>query len=236
MRRVGRIAAAALREALSLVSDGVCAEDIDAAAAASLVRCGARSAPRLLHGFPGHVCISVNHEAAHGLPSKKRLRAGDVVKLDICAERGGYYADCARSVVVGPADDERLLLVRACDDVLSFAIAETRAGVLARDIGALIEREAETRGFTTLLDLCGHGVGRAMHEDPPYLECFSNPENDVVFETGMVLAFEVFVSISARRTAVASDGWTLVVPTGDFVAQAEHTILVGSQESEILTL
>jgi len=236
MRRAGRVAAEALRAALSLAVEGVEAEEIDAAAAAVFGGSRARSAPRLLHDFPGNICVSVNHEAAHGVPAGKRLRPGDVVKLDVCAELGGYYADCARSVAVEPADDERRRLVRASEEILNLAVAETRAGVRARDIGALMEREAEARGFATLLDLCGHGVGRAMHEAPAYLECYSNPENDIVFQSGMVLAFEVFVATSERRTAVAPDGWTLTVSPGGLVAQAEHTVLVGAGGAEILTL
>lgn len=206
MRRVGAVAAEVLAEALSLFREGAATGEIDEAVAVVLERQGARSAPRLVYGFPGSICASLNNEAAHGIPGPRRLTAGDLVNLDLAVELDGYYADCAVSVALEPAGETELRIAAAA------------------------------RGFAVLRDLGGHGVGRAPHEAPEHLECYDNTDSSTRYEEGRVMAVELFLSTGDSHCELAEDGWTLATRPGNLVAQAEHTILVRQGPPEILTL
>jgi len=234
LRAAGGAASRALRSALALARPGMRTGDVDAAAAASLARSGARSAPRLVYGFPGCACVSVNEEAAHGVPGDRIIEPGDLVNVDVCSELHGYYADCGLSVAVEPAGEDASRLALAAREVLREALASLSDGMTARALGALVEREAAARGYVTLLDLCGHGTGGAPHESPDYLECYDNPRNGAIFRAGMVLAVEVFLSTRDRRTALAKDGWAYRTSPGNLTAQAECTVLVTRTSPEIL--
>ena len=158
MQRVGRVVALVLDEMQGSVQEGMSTAALDRVASAALTRYGARSAPQREYGFPGCTCISINDEIVHGVPADRRLRAGDVVKIDVMADLGGYVADAARTVFVGAVTAEAVRLRASAVSALSNALAVARAGRRVSAIGRVIEQRARQDGFAVIRELCGHGV------------------------------------------------------------------------------
>jgi methionyl aminopeptidase len=221
---VGRVVGETLRELRLAVRPGVTTSWLDALAANALRRSGARPAPALLIGFPGSCCVSVNDEAVHGVPGPRLLRPGDLVKLDVTAELQGYVADAAVTVVVPPVAAEAARLANCTRAALARALDGARAGHALSTIGRAVETEVRRRGFHVLSELCGHGTGRAIWEEP------SVPNVEVpgpgVMREGLVLAIEPIVAARPDRVVEAADGWTLRTRGGSLAAHAEHTIVV----------
>ena len=235
LRRAGRVVAEVRDAMLHAVAPGVSTAELDAIARDALGRHGARSAPRLAYGFPGSTCISVNDEAAHGIPSPmRRLAEGDLVNIDVSAELDGYWADTGASRAVGRVPARHRELLDATRLAQREAMAEARAGAPLRHIGRAVQRRARRHGFTVLADLCGHGVGRSIHEEPsvPGIE---DPRDRTVLWEGLVLAIEPFLSTGARRSRPGDDGWTLHTEDGSAVAQFEHTVVVTAGAPLVLT-
>jgi methionyl aminopeptidase len=225
LRAAGKVVAATLREVRRLVRPGVTTAELDRAAARSLARHGARSAPKLAYGFPGAICISVDDEAVHGIPGARRLRAGQLVKLDVTAELNGYYADAAISVPVGPARPAVGRLVATATAALRQGLSAARAGRPISSIGGAIEEEVERRGFHVLRELTGHGIGRAIHE-PPTVPNHADPEAGQPLTEGLVIAVEPMISLGTREVHLLDDGWTVATDDGSTAAHVEHTIVV----------
>lgn len=197
---------------------------------------GAQPAPKKDYDFPGWNCISVNQHAAHGIPSDKIiLREGDLVNIDVSAELNGYYGDNGGSFVVGEDLHHHNPLVKASKEILYLAIGQIRSGVKIADIGGLIEREAKKRGFTTIKNLVGHGIGHKLHESPHEIPCFQDDNNKGRFKKDSVIALETFISTNARYVTELNDGWTLQASDGSYVAQHEHTLLITDTQAIILT-
>ncbi|MBW5446551.1 type I methionyl aminopeptidase [Cohnella sp. CFH 77786] len=236
MRRIGKIVAMAREEMLANVRPGITTAELDRIGKTVLDRHGAVSAPNRTYGFPGTTCISLNHVAAHGIPGQTALREGDMVNIDVSAELGGYYADTGATMVVPPyrsAVQEKL-----CDSsrrALTRAIGQARAGTRVNQIGRVIEREAKADGFRVIRNLAGHGIGRALHEQPDDILNFRDPRDGRLLTNGLVLAVETFLTNGAELVEEAEDGWGLVCPEGTLVAQFEHTIVVTRGEPIILT-
>ncbi|HEY4025823.1 MAG TPA: type I methionyl aminopeptidase [Candidatus Dormibacteraeota bacterium] len=224
MRAVGAVVARTLRELREAVRPGVTTAWLDQLAAAALRRGGARPAPQVLIGFPGSCCISVNDEVVHGVPGPRRLLPGDVVKLDVTAELGGYVADAAVTVTLPPATVEASRLADCAGAALAMALHSARAGRPLSIIGRAVEREVRRRGFHVLRELCGHGTGRTMWEEPS-VPNFELPGREVLTE-GLVLAVEPSVAARRERLVQAPDGWTLRTRGGSLTAHVEHTIVV----------
>ncbi|GAB3569306.1 type I methionyl aminopeptidase [Spirosoma luteolum] len=196
---------------------------------------GARSAPKLTYGFPGWTCISLNDEVCHGIPSARRvLREGDLVNIDVSAERNGFWADNGGSFVVGQDIHQHGALVDASKQILAKAISRIRGGVLIADIGELIETEAKKRGYRVIRNLAGHGVGRSLHEAPFDILCYADRSNKNRFKKNTVVAVETFLSTRARYAEETGDGWTMVAKNS-LAVQHEHTIVVTDREPIILT-
>jgi len=238
LRRAGRAVADARDAMLAAAAPGVTTADLDAVGRAVLRRHGARSAPQLVVGFPAATCVSVNDQAAHGVPSPARvLRAGDLVNVDVSAELDGYWADTGASTPVGPAESVApvaRLLVDATRSAQADAMAAARAGRPLRHIGRAVERCARRHGFRVIGNLCGHGVGASLHEGPsvPSIEAMAD---DVTLWEGLVLAVEPFLSTGADVAIEDADGWTLRTPDGSLSAQFEHTIVVTQGKPLVLT-
>jgi methionyl aminopeptidase len=235
LRLAGRAVADARDTMVAALSPGMTTADLDAIARDVLRRHGARSAPQLAYGFAGTTCISINDEAAHGVPSPQRvLRAGDLVNIDVSAELDGYWADTGASASVGaPAPQVRRLLdatKRARRDAISAAVA----GRPLRHIGRAVERCARRQGFSVIANLCGHGVGRHIHESPSVSSVEDRRDRTVLWE-GLVLAIEPFLSVSGTHAVDADDGWTLRTNDGSLVAQFEHTVIVTNGEPLVMT-
>jgi len=232
LRRAGAAVAATLREVRRHVRPGATTAQLDAIAAATLRRHGARSAPRLVYGFPGHICISVGDVAVHGIPGPRRLRAGEIVTIDVTAERDGYFADAAVTVPVGTVAPRVRRLLSASRAALTRALATARAGTTLDALGRAVQAEVEGRGFTVLAELGGHGIGRTIHEEPSVL---SVPGAPGTLTDGMVIAVEPIIADGDTRCVEERDGWTIRTAGGTLAAHSEHTIVVRDGAPLVLT-
>jgi methionyl aminopeptidase len=216
------------------VQAGVTTRELDAIGREVLRRHGARSAPQLAYGFPGTTCISVNDQLAHGIPSQRKLRAGDLVNIDVSAELDGYWADSGASYAVGDVGPRLRNLLFTTRQALTDAMSEVRAGAPIRNIGRAVERRAKRAGFRVVRDLCGHGVGRNIHEPPNVPNTFDRRNDDVLHE-GLVITIEPFLTTGATSIFEDDDGWTLRTPDGSVGAQFEHTMIVTRGEPIVVT-
>lgn len=236
LKRAGHIVGLALKEMAAQVKPGITTRDLDEIGNKVLVSHGARSAPQLVYQFPGATCISINNEAAHGIPGDRVIQAGDLVNLDVSAELNGYFADAALTVPVLPVDSIRHNLVHCARLALQKALTAARAGQPINAIGKAIENQAASCGFSTLMDLGGHGVGRTIHEDPHNVACYYNSKDKRVLTEGMVLTIEPFLTTGARNVFTdKSNGWTLKTMDGSLSAQFEHTLVVTKGQPVIIT-
>ncbi len=196
LRKVGRIVARCLQFMHSKLEPGITTLELDNLGGEFLASHGARSAPKLTYLFPGHTCISVNEEAAHGIPGSKVLKAGDLVNIDVSAELDGYFADTGGSAIIPPESKLHLLIARA--------------GAKLNRIGYAIETEAEKNGFTVIENLGSHGVGRALHEEPVFIPGFYDKSDKRILKKNQVITIEPFISSGASQVVENGDGWTLV--------------------------
>lgn len=235
LKRIGAVVAAA-RDAMGAhVAPGVTTAELDAIGKEILDRHAARSAPQLAYGFPGVTCISVNDEIAHGIPSTARvLRAGDLVNIDVSAELDGYWADTGASFPVGAVSAQASALLRATRLALEDGMAQARAGAPLRNIGRAVERRAKRCGFRVVRNLCGHGVGRHIHEEPQVPNTF-HPKDRTVLQEGLVITIEPFLTTGATVAVEGTDGWTLSTPDGSRGAQFEHTMIITREGPIVVT-
>jgi methionyl aminopeptidase len=226
LKRVGAVVAAA-RDAMGAhVAPGVTTAELDTIGKEILDRHGARSAPQLAYGFPGVTCISVNDRLAHGIPSQKCvLGAGDLVNIDVSAELDGYWADTGASFPVGAVSAQASALLHATRLALEDGMSQARAGAPLRNIGRAVERRAKQCGFQVIRNLCGHGVGRNIHEDPSVPNTFQRRDRTVL-RAGLVITIEPFLTTGATMAVEDADGWTLRSPDGSRGAQFEHTLII----------
>lgn len=234
LRAAGRVVAEAIRAMRRGVRPGITTAELDAIATRALARAGARSGPRLDYGFPGTTCISVNDEAVHGIPGRRCLRRGDLVKLDVTAELDGFYADACRTVVVGDARPQALKLVRASEQALDAALKVVRSGVALNEIGATVQRVVHARGFSVCHALMGHGIGRRIHEAPEVPNVF-DPARTEPLADGLVITIEPLVAAGGPDVRMGRDGWTVCTVDGSLSAHAEHTIVVRDGAPLVLT-
>lgn len=235
LRRCGRVVAEARDAILAEVRPGVTTGELDAVGRDVLRSHGARSAPRLAYRFPGSTCISVNDEAAHGIPSLHRhLSEGDLVNVDVSAELDGYWTDTGASTGVGAITPRARHLLDTTRRAQKDAMAAARAGRPMRAIGRAVERRARSAGLSVVADLCGHGVGRHIHEEPSVPNVERGASRRPLWE-GLVIAIEPFLSTGATGVVEDSDGWTLRTPDGSLTAQFEHTVVVTRNRAVVLT-
>jgi len=234
MREVGRIVGAALKELAVQVRPGVTTAELDKRAAQILERNGAQSAPIAVYGFPGSICISVNDEVVHGIPGPREIREGDLVKLDLTAEKNGYMGDAAVSVIVPPATDDARRLARCAERAFGKAAKVARAGRKISDIGRVVEEEVKRNGFSVIRDLCGHGIGRTIHEAPTVLNYFDPHETGRLTE-GLVITIEPIIAAGGGDGVMGNDGWTVRTRDRSLAAHFEHTLVITRDEPILLT-
>lgn len=220
----------------SKLESGMTTGELDEIGGRFLESHGARSAPKLTYNFPGNTCISVNEEAAHGIPGAKILQAGDLVNIDVSAELEGYFADTGGSAIIPPERDLHRRICSAAKRALENAMLEARAGARLNQIGHAIETEARRNGFTVIENLGSHGVGRALHEEPSFIAGYFDKRDKRILREGQVITIEPFVSSGAREVFENGDGWTLVTNPGVFTAQYEHTIVITKGSPLVMTL
>jgi methionyl aminopeptidase len=233
LRRAGHVVAVVLRELRRRVQPGVTTGELDALAGRVFARHGARSAPKLVYDAPSEIFISVNDEAVHGVPGRRRLKRGDLVKLDVTAELDGFYADACVTVPAGPAAPRAARLVRAADAALKAGLAAATHGAPVRAISQAVADEARRYGVSPLEDLGGHGIGRTIHEEPSVP---NTPSDDPArLHAGLVITIEPILGAGAPGIRAGDDGWTILTADGAPAAHVEHTIVVTDGAPLILT-
>jgi methionyl aminopeptidase len=234
LQAAGRVVAETIRAMRRAVRAGVTTAELDAVAGREFARAGARSGPQLDYGFPGVTCISVNDEAVHGIPGRRRLRRGDLVKLDVTAELDGFYADACRTVIVGDARPRAQRLVRTAEQALAAALKVATAGQPLNAIGATVQTTVQARGYALCDGLMGHGIGRRIHE-PPDVPNQYDAELSQPLSEGLVITVEPLVAAGAGAVRLARDGWTVRTADSSPVAHAEHTLVVRAGAPLVLT-
>lgn len=236
MKHASEVVGETLAKMIQHAAPGMSTKALDEFGFEILCSYGANPAPNKEYDFPGWTCISVNNEAAHGIPSATRfLQDGDLVNIDVSAEVNGYYGDNGSSFVLGNDTQNLNPLVSASKEILLGAISRIKGGVRIADVGGYIEKEAKRNGFTTLKNLVGHGIGLKLHDEPHELPNFNDPNNKQRFKVNTVVALETFISTQSRYVYTMPDGWTLKAKDGSFIAQHEHTLVVTDGQPIILT-
>lgn len=239
MRKPARITAEILAALREKARPGVTTGELDREAERLISKLGARSAFKNYRVgnvvFPAVLCASVNDEIVHGIPSETReLAAGDIIGLDFGVEIDGYFADSAVTIGVGAIDEEAAKLIAATEQSMLKGIEQACDGGRLGDIGAAVQEEAEAAGFSVVRDFVGHGIGRALHEDPQ-VPNFGKRGRGRTITRGMVLAIEPMVNVGSPAVKVDDDGWTARTADGRRSAHFEHTVAVTKKGPEILT-
>jgi methionyl aminopeptidase len=225
-----------LLEVVEAAVAGVSTLDLDRLAEARTRARGATPAFKGYHGYPASICISVNDEVVHGIPSQRLLRDGDVVGLDFGAVLKGYFGDSARTVIVGGAGKpEARRLVDTTREALARAISAARPDARLGDLGGAVQMFVESRGYSVVREFVGHGIGRKLHE-PPQVPNFGAPGTGMRLRPGMVLAIEPMVNAGAPGVRTLDDGWTAVTEDGSLSAHFEHTVAVTEDGPLVLSL
>jgi len=234
MRRAGEIVAAAIEAARAAVRPGVTTEELDHTAAREISGRGAQPSFLGYRGFPKTICTSVNDEIVHGIPGTRKLKEGDLIKLDVGAVVDGFHADSAVTIPVGEPSPEALKLIETTERALWAGLAEARIDRRLGDIGAAVQTVAEGAGFSVVREYVGHGVGRSLHEEPP-VPNYGSAGKGYRLSAGLVVAIEPMVNVGGYETRLLDDGWTVVTADGTLSAHFEHTVAVTPEGPWVLT-
>jgi len=188
-----------------------------------------------LPGFPGSVCTSINDAVVHGIPGQVKLEEGDIISLDVGVLKKNYYGDAAITVAVGKISDEKKKLLEVTEKSLQLGIEQAKNGNRVHDISAAVQDYVEQNGFSIVRDLCGHGVGKFLHEDPA-VPNFGKRGTGSKLKSGMTIAIEPMVNAGGYEVITSPDGWTVITADGSPSAHFEHTILILDNSPEILTV
>ena len=235
LRAACSLTAEAMAIAGEMVNPGVGTDEIADAVQAYIESKGGKAAFLGYNGFPGAMCVSLNDQVVHGIPGERKLRDGDLVKLDLGAYLGGYYGDMARTYPVGEVSAEAMTLVEVTRESFFRGIAAAAPGKHTGDIGFAIQAHAEEHGFSVVRSLVGHGIGRNLHEEPQ-VPNFGRPGRGYALRKGMVLAVEPMVNMGGYQVDTLDDDWTVVTSDGSLSAHYENTIVIREGYPEILTL
>lgn len=236
MRIAGRLAADVLHMIQPYVQEGVTTEELDRICHDYIVNHQkAIPAPLNYRGFPKSICTSVNQVVCHGIPGKKRLKRGDVVNIDVTVIKDGYHGDTSKMFFVG---EPPIVARRVCQiayECLCIGIEMVKPGIRLGDIGHAIQKHAEAHGCSIVREYCGHGIGRAFHEDPQVLH-YGTPHTGEELVPGMAFTIEPMVNAGKRYVKLLPDGWTVVTKDHSLSAQWEHTVLVTEDGFEVMTV
>lgn len=239
MRKPAKLVAEILAVLRDMVRPGVTTAELDRTAERMIDRGGARSAFKNYRVgsvvFPAVLCVSVNEQVVHGIPSSRVLQEGDIVSLDFGVSIDGYYGDAAVTVAVGEIDEDSRRLIETTERSLYAGIENLRPGCRLGDVGAAVQQVAESEGFSVVRDFVGHGIGRSLHEEPQ-VPNFGTPGKGRSVKAGMVIAIEPMVNMGMPGIRVLDDGWTAVTADGRRSAHFEHTVAVRESGPEILTM
>lgn len=235
MREAGRVVGQVLQAVSQKVAPGVTTAALDQIAEDLCRQTGCRPAFKGYNGYPYALCCSVNEQVVHGFPNDRPLRDGDILSMDFGVVKDGYYGDSATTVGVGTVSEEAQRLMDATRQSLEAGIEQARVGNRLGDISAAVQRVAEAAGFSVVRQFVGHGVGRALHEEPQ-VPNFGAPGKGIKLKAGMVLAIEPMVNVGSYGVKILSDGWTAVTVDGKLSAHYEHTVAVTEDGPRILSL
>ncbi len=235
MRAVGAVVCRMLDAMKRAVHPHITTADLDEIGARVMREYGAQSAPALVYRFPGVNCISVNEEAVHGIPGKRKLREGDLVKLDVTVEKDGFMADGAITVPVGVVSEEKQRLIACAEQAFAVAMQVARAGSRVSEIGRAIEGEVRRSGFSVLRALGGHGIGRTIHEDPRVPNYPDPDTHQIILTEGLVITVEPIITAGTGQAVLARDGWTIRTADRRISAHYEHTLMITQGEPILLT-
>jgi methionyl aminopeptidase len=234
MRAAGRIVAHVLQRLSVMVGPGVTTRDLDYEAERMIRDAGALPTFKGYHGYPASICASINDEVVHGIPSKRKLREGDIIGIDCGATYLGYVGDSAVTVPVGKVSEELRKLIAITRASLFAAIEECKVGKRLGDVCNAVQAYVEPKGYTVVRNYCGHGIGRAMHEEPQ-VPNYGKPGTGPILREGWVLAIEPMINIGNHDVRTLSDGWTVVTADGRPSAHFEHTVAITEDGPRILT-
>ncbi len=235
LRTGGRLLGQILRDVVHEVRPGVTAFELDQKAEQLIAAAGARPSFKGFEGYPAATCVSINAEVVHGIPTKKKVvREGDIVSVDVGIEYKGLFTDTATTIAVGKVSRDIGTLLRVTERSLAIGIQAVRPGGHVGDIGAAIQAFVEPHGFGVVRALTGHGVGKAVHEEPK-VPNFGSKGSGPLLEPGLVLAIEPMVTMGSPDVRVQKDHWTVVTADKSLASHVEHTIVVTEHGAEILT-
>ena len=235
MRKAGAVVAKILNEMAAMVAPGVSTGELDRFAESRCKDLKVIPAFKGYHGFPATVCISINDEIVHGIPSPKRiLKDGDIVGLDFGVTLNGWYGDSAKTILVGKVSPEATQLVDVTRESLNRGIQQCFEGNRLFDIGHAVQNYVEQFGYSVVREFVGHGIGRALHEDPQ-VPNYGPKGKGLLLKVGMVLAIEPMINAGSHETKVLKDGWTAVTVDHSLSAHFEHTVAITAKGPEILT-
>lgn len=234
MEQAGKVTRAVINAMKAAVQPGITTLELDRIGASILQRCGARSAPKLVYGFPGHNCISVNEEIVHGVPGPRKLVHGDLVKLDVTVELHGYMADACETVPVGTVDAASRRLIDVVSRAFHAGLAAARPGARAFDIGREVCRTVCAAGCSVVRGLYGHGIGRTIHELPTIPNEF-DPRCSELLTEGLVFTIEPMIAAGDSRTVTLNDGWTVRTRDRSRSAHFEQTVVLTPDGAKLLT-
>jgi methionyl aminopeptidase len=235
LKKSNAIVAEVFEKLKRMISPGVTTKELDEVAEEYILSKGARPAFKGYRGFPATLCISINEEVVHGIPSQRRLKGGDIVSLDVGVNFVGYFGDAAITLPVGEIDPEAKRLLDVTEKALTIGIEKAKIGNRVFDISYAIQRWVESHGFSVVRDFVGHGIGRDLHEEPQ-VPNFGAPHQGPRLEKGMVFALEPMVNEGTHEVKVLSDGWTVVTADGKRSAHFEHSIAIADDGAEILSV
>jgi len=235
MRAAGQIVARVLKRLSTMVVPGVTTRDLDFEAERMIRDAGAYPTFKGYHGYPASICASINDEVVHGIPSKRKLREGDIIGIDCGATYQGYVGDSAITVPVGNVSDSVKRLMETTRESLYKAIEKCQVGNRLGDVCNVVQSFVEPRGYAVVRKYCGHGIGRAMHEEPQ-VPNYGRLVMCLVLREGWVLALEPMINLGRHDVKVLSDGWTVITMDGQPSAHFEHTVAITQEGPQILTL
>lgn len=235
MMRIGQICAYTLKHMLDSAEPGMTTKQLDDIGRDFLLKHNAKSAPITAYQFPGYTCISLNDEAAHGIPSENRvIREGDLLNVDVSAVLEDYWGDTGASVIIPPERPEYVKLCKKTREALQLSIDMAVPGQAVNAIGKAVEKFAKRNGYRTLRELGGHGVGRHIHEKPS-IPNYYNKRNRDLLQDGMVITLEPFLNTGRGNIKTDDDGWTLRTVDGSVSAQYEHTVIINGDDPILVT-
>lgn len=234
MREAGRIVALMHKVVKEMIKPGVTPKQLDQAAEKVVRDNGAIPSFKGYYGFPATLCVSVNDELIHGIPSDKPLKEGDIVSIDAGARYQGFHGDAAFTATVGKVQDEYLKLMDVTEQSLYKAIEVVKPGIRVGTISNTIQKFVESKGYHLPKDYTGHGIGKKLHEDP-HIPNYGEADTGMRLKAGMTICIEPMVQIGTDKTVVLDDEWTVVSADGSYSAHYEHTLLITQEGCEILT-